>query len=585
MRTVSQSKVKRLFMYAWHFKYYLIGGLILLFLAVGFDLIGPFIISHILDYELPKIVGGEISDTVWKLVAVYLAVNLLSSITRYYSIVHLRNTASSVVKKMRNDIYANLQRLPISFFDDMPAGKIVSRITNDTEAVQNLYALVISDFLTAAVYLIAIYMTLFQVEKHFAAVCLLLLPVFYGIIRFYRSRAGEYNDIIRKKIGEINAMLNESIQGMRIIQVFRRQQSIREEFDAINRENYRQERKLLLLESTLSYNAVGVLKTVLFVGMIWHFGIRRIEGSEAVTVGIIYIFVEYITKIFNQVERIMDKLANLERSMAAADYIFELLDEKGEEVSSEQIPRPKGEVRFDRVSFAYKEDNYVLRDVSFHVKPGQTVGLVGHTGSGKSSVMNLLLRFYDPQEGQIQIDGEDIRTFGRQSLREHMGIVMQDPYLFTGTIESNIRLDNPKISREQAEQAMQTVGGERILKTLKDGMDEKVIEKGSTLSAGQRQLISFARALAHDPAILILDEATSSIDSETEQMIQQAMDVLKKGRTTFIVAHRLSTIRHADQILVLHQGEIVERGRHEELIAAGGRYYKMYRLQSANKGV
>lgn len=578
-----KERFRRLVSYAWNFKKYLIGGLFLLFLAVGFDLVGPFIVRHLFDRELPSIVNGGVSAPLWQWITLYLVVNFLSSLTRYYSIIQLKNTANSVVQKMRNDIYSNLQQLPISFFDQMPAGKIVSRITNDTEAIQNLYALVLSEFITGAVYLIAIYATLFRVEARFAAVCLLLLPIFYAIIRFYRSKASIYNDIIRRKIGEINAMLNESIQGMRMIQVFGRQQKIEAEFDEINEENYRQERKLLILESTLSHNGIGVFKTLIFVWMIYHFGTKSMESSASVTVGTIYIFVEYITKIFNQVNRIMDRLGNLERSVVAADHVFDLLDETGEEFSAGGTMKVSGQVEFEKVCFAYQEDHYVLRDVSFCVEPGQTVGLVGHTGSGKSSVMNLLLRFYDPQEGKIRIDGKDIREIGRQALRKQIGIVLQDPYLFTGSIDSNIRLNDENISKQQAVDALQTVGGEQILRSLKDGIDEKVIEKGSTLSSGQRQLISFARALAHDPAILILDEATASIDSETEQMIQRAMEVLKKGRTTFVIAHRLSTIRHADQILVLHKGQIVERGRHEDLIAAKGRYYNMYQLQSASR--
>lgn len=575
---------RRLAGYALSFRRPLFFGLFFLLLAVGLELIGPFIIGHILDHELPAMTRAVLPQKVIYLLAVYLITAALSAGARYYSLICLQTTANHVVRKMRNDLFQNLQRLAISFFDDRPAGKIVSRVTNDTEAVRNLYDLVLAQFLTSGVYLIAIYLTLFFVEAKFAAICLILLPLFYGIIRFYRRKAGEYNDAIRRKISEINAMLNESIQGMRIIQAFGRQQRIAEEFEAINEANYQEERKLLLLESILTHNIVNVIKIFLFAAMLYYFGMKSLRMGDAASIGMMYIFVEYITKIFNQISGIIDRMGNFERAVVASDHVFEMLDEQGEDISDADIDRFAGKVDFENVSFAYKENHYVLRNVDFHAEQGQTIGLVGHTGSGKSSVMNLLLRFYDPQQGRILIDGKDIRGIGKQSLRKHMGIVLQDPYLFTGTIMSNITLNDPSITREKAEQALLAVGGSRVLRGLENGLDEKVIEKGNTLSSGQRQLISFARALAYDPSILILDEATSSIDSETEQIIRDAMEVLQKGRTTFIIAHRLSTIKNADQILVLHKGKIVERGRHDELIALKGRYYRMYQLQSRTEG-
>ena len=304
--------------------------------------------------------------------------------------------------------------------------------------------------------------------------------------------------------------------------------------------------------------------------------------SEAVSAGTLYAFVDYIIRLFNPITNLVNQFSQLERSLVAGTRVFELLDQPGEEVSKERVQRYKGNVVFDHVSFAYKNDDYVLKNIHFEAKEGETIALVGHTGSGKSSIMNLLFRFYDPQKGRIIIDGQDITKLPRQAIREHMGIVLQDPYLFTGTIASNVSLNDARISREMVENALEAVGGDRVLSKFEKGIDEPVIEKGSTLSSGQRQLISFARALAFDPAILILDEATSNIDSETEEIIQHAMDVLKKGRTTFIIAHRLSTIKNADKILVLDRGEIVEQGNHDELVALGGKYELMYRLQSGS---
>ncbi|MDP4164906.1 MAG: ATP-binding cassette domain-containing protein, partial [Bacillota bacterium] len=276
---------------------------------------------------------------------------------------------------------------------------------------------------------------------------------------------------------------------------------------------------------------------------------------------------------------IVNQLANLESALVAGERVFELMNEPGEDVSSEQIPRYNGNVSFNKVSFGYKEDDYVLKDIDFEAKHGETIALVGHTGSGKSSIMNLLFRFYDNQKGKVMIDGKEISSLPRQTVRKHMGIVLQDPYLFTGTIASNVSLNDSSISREKIEKALDDVGANKVFKNLENGYDEPVIEKGSTLSSGQRQLISFARALAFDPAILILDEATSSIDTETETIIQEAMDILKQGRTTFIIAHRLSTIRNADQILVLDRGKIVEKGNHEQLMELKGKYFQMYELQ------
>jgi len=309
----------------------------------------------------------------------------------------------------------------------------------------------------------------------------------------------------------------------------------------------------------------------MFTVFIFYFGTQSFTATQVVSAGTLYAFVDYLTKLFNPITNIVNQFSQLERSLIAGKRVFEVLDTDGEPVSEKSLQRYKGNVVFEDVSFAYKDNEYVLKNLSFEAHQGETIALVGHTGSGKSSIMNLLFRFYDPSKGKITIDGIDITSVPRQTMREHMGIVLQDPYLFTGTIASNVGLNNPNISSEKIEASLNAVGGERVLSNLPNGYDEPVIEKGSTLSSGQRQLISFARALAFDPAILILDEATSNIDTETEEIIQHAMDVLKKGRTTFIIAHR---------ILVLDRGQIIENGTHDELLALGGIYNKMYQMQA-----
>jgi len=481
---------------------------------------------------------------------------------------------------MRNELYAHIQTLPIRYFDDLPAGKVVARITNDTEAIRNLYVTVVSQFAISGMYMIGIFVALFYLDPKMGAITLFIVPILYIWMKTYRKFASKVNHIIRGKVSDMNAMINESINGMTIIQAFRREKQIDGEFAKLNDEHYSYQNKLLNVEAATSHNLVDMMRSLTFVFFIWYFGGASIETESIVSVGMLYAFVDYITRLFNPITGVVNQFARLEHSLVAADRVFKLLDRKGEPVSDEKIERYEGNVKFDEVWFAYKDDEYVLKDISFEAKKGETVALVGHTGSGKSSIMNLLFRFYDTSKGTITIDGMDINKLPRQVIRAHMGIVLQDPYLFSGTVQSNITLNDARITSEKARQSLDAVGGDRVLKHLPNGIEEPVVEKGSTLSSGQRQLISFARALAFDPAILILDEATSNIDTETEEIIQHAMDVLKKGRTTFIIAHRLSTIKNADRILVLERGEIVESGSHDELLAFGGQYANMYKLQA-----
>jgi len=419
---------------------------------------------------------------------------------------------------------------------------------------------------------------LFLLDLRLGLVSLFIIPILVVWIVLYRKIATKYNTIIRSRLSEINAIINESIQGMSIIRIFRRQTQRREEFENLNDDYLKYQNKMLNLNAFTSHNLVNSLRSMSFVLVLFYFGFGSLGGTTFVSLGVLYAFVDVLGRMFHPITGMVNQLANLDSSMVSAGRLFTLMDEPGEPVTDGSMPRYKGNVVFKNVSFAYKKD-FVLRDISFEARSGQTVALVGHTGSGKSSIINLLFRFYDPQQGSITIDGQEVKAIPKQWLRSHMGIVLQDPYLFTGTIASNVSLGDERISRERVERALCEVGADKLLSHLPLGFDEPVVEKGSTLSAGQRQLISFARALSFDPAILILDEATSNIDTETESLIQEALEVLKKGRTTFIIAHRLSTIRSADQILVLHHGEIVERGNHDELMALGGRYFRMYQLQ------
>lgn len=519
--------------------------------------------------ELPGII---------KLVLYYFGCLLIAILMEFGKTYWLQSSANRVIQKLRTDVYAHIQRLPVHFFDNLPAGKVVSRVTNDTEAVKDLFIAVLSNFFSGIITMIGVYFALFLLDYRLGFICLFVMPAIVLWVVLYRKFATKYNTIIRSRLSDLNAIINESIQGMSIIRVFRRQKQTSEEFEALNEDYMKYQNKMLNLNALTTHNLVGVLRNLSFSLVLWYFGGSYLSGTGFITLGVLYAFVDVLGRLFQPINGMVNQLAALDSSMVSAGRVFKLMEEPGEPVTDGGMPRYKGNVEFNDVSFAYKKD-YVLKNISFSAKQGETVALVGHTGSGKSSIINLLFRFYDPQKGTIRIDGQEVKTLPKQWIRQHMGIVLQDPYLFTGTIASNVSLGDERISRETVEKALKDVGADRILAHLPKGIDEPVVEKGSTLSAGERQLISFARALAFDPAILILDEATANIDTETESLIQAALEVLKKGRTTFIIAHRLSTIRSADQILVLHRGEIVERGTHDELLARGGRYYQMYRLQ------
>ncbi|PZM64729.1 ABC transporter ATP-binding protein [Paenibacillus dendritiformis] len=535
----------------------------------------PMSLSQLLTFYKPEIVS------IIQNMALYVGLLLVSVVASYGQIMGLQTAANRVIRKLRGDVYAHVQRLPIPYFDNLPAGKVVSRVTNDTESVKDLFLSVLESFTSGIITITGIYVALFILDMKLALICMFILPLIYLWIVLYRKFATKYNKVIRSRLSSINAMINESIQGIPVIRSFRRQKDTMNEFEELNEEYLSYQNKMLNLNAFTSHNLVNVLRNIAFAVVLWFFGGASLSASGVITLGVLYAFADLLNRLFQPITGMVNQLANLDSSLVSAGRVFELMDEPGEPLDEGSMPRYKGHVEFDRVSFAYKED-YVLRDISFEAKPGQTVALVGHTGSGKSSIMNLLFRFYDPQRGEIRIDGTPTTSVPKQWIREHMGIVLQDPYLFTGTIASNVSLNDPRITRQKVEQALNAVGADRVLKHLPQGIDEPVIEKGSTLSAGQRQLISFARALAFEPAILILDEATANIDTETEALIQEALEVLKRGRTTFIIAHRLSTIRSADLILVLHRGEIVEQGTHDELMRLKGRYYKMYQLQQGS---
>jgi len=505
----------------------------------------------------------------------YFALLLVVSLFAYGKQFFLQKASNKIIQIMREDVFSHIQTLPIRYFDHLPAGKIVSRVTNDTEAIRELYVTVLATFVSSFIYIIGIFIALFLLDMKLALLCLIIVPILIVWAVVYRKYASVYNHKMRSRLSDINGTVNESIQGMPIIQAFRQERAIKKEFEELNEDYFKYQNKILNLNAATSHNLVGVLRNIAFTAVIWYFGGASLSAAGIISLGILYAFVDYLTRLFSPITNMVNQLANLEQARVASERVFELLDEKGEVVEEERIPRLNGNVRFDDVSFSYNGKDEVLKHISFEAKKGETVALVGHTGSGKSSIMNVLFQFYEFQKGKLTIDGRDVKEIPKQALREHMGIVLQDPFLFSGTVASNVSLEHPKISKARIVKALHDVGAERFANNI----EEEITEKGSTLSTGERQLISFARALAFDPAILVLDEATSSIDTETEAMIQGALEVVKKGRTTFIIAHRLSTIKSADQIIVLDRGTILEKGSHEELMQKKGRYYEMYKTQ------
>jgi len=535
----------------------------------------PMSISEVLPFFMTELNG------VLRLSVFYFGLIIISAIFSYGQRYYLQYAANRIIRNIRTQAFAQIHRLPIRYFDNLPAGKVVSRITNDTETIRDLYVNVLANVFSGVVTMAGIFGMLFLLDVRLALISLFIIPLLGLWVYIYRKFARRYNRVIRSEVSEMNGMINESIQGMSLIQAFRKEDQVFQEFEQHNTRHFNFRNKMLNLNTLTGFNLIGVVRNLAMIAMVWYFGGVRLSGVEGViTVGVLYAFVDYLNRLFQPVVNIINQLPNLETAIVSAERVFVLMDEEGEDVSEQQIPRYKGDVEFRDVWFAYKDNDYVLKGINFAAKQGQTVALVGHTGSGKSSIINLLFRFYDVHKGSITIDGVDTRDIPRQAMREHMGIVLQDPFLFTGTIMSNVTLGDPSITREQVEQALKEVGAERMLKRLPRGLDEPVNENGGTLSAGERQLISFARALVFNPAILILDEATSNIDTETEAIIQDALEVVKKGRTTFVIAHRLSTIKNADLILVLDRGEIVERGNHDQLMEKRGRYYQMYQLQS-----
>ncbi|MFB8623312.1 ABC transporter ATP-binding protein [Enterococcus casseliflavus] len=577
------STIKRLLTYLSYYKKQFTVGAILLLLAAALELTSPLIAKQLIDRVMTPAVDSRNLNTMLliQLLAGYLLVNLIGSLFRYISLLQLRKMSNSIVKKMRDQLFDHMHKLPVSYFDQIPAGKVVARITNDTEVLRsNFYVIVISNLLSNIIQIIGAFIALFLLNRTLGAAMLILIPILGIWQHFYTKYASRYNLAMREYISQISGQLNEFVQGMAIIQAFQRENQLQKEFNETVEKWFKTGRKYLLLDSSIAWGLGNLLRNSTILILITTLAAFFLDGRLAISAGLLYAFIDYINRLYDPIEGLVQTITNVQQSLAAGQRVFEFADQPVEKQQSEQLTVTNGDVSFQQVTFGYDPEQAILHNINFDVAAGETIALVGHTGSGKSSILNLLFRFYDPQHGKIVVDGQVIADFDRHSLRNSMAIVMQDPYLFTGTIASNIGMNDPTITEAMIIDALKQVGADYLLSRYEKSIHHPVVEKGNEFSSGERQLISFARALVFDPKILILDEATSHVDTETESIIQKAMTVLQKGRTTFMIAHRLSTIKQADQILVLDQGKIVERGTHASLVQGQGIYQQMYQMQA-----
>lgn len=582
MAEKKRSDLRRLLSYMRPYKGLLALAFLFLVGATVTEMMVPFLIKQFLDEHL--VPGNFEQSALVTLFVVYIIAHLLKVLFTYLDLLYFQNIAFKIVQDMRVEVYEHVQKLSLSFFDRTPIGTLVSRITNDTEAIKDFYVSVLSTFVKNVVFLVGILVAMFLLDVKLALFSLILIPVMFAIMVLYQRKSAAFYLEVRNQLSILNAKLNESIQGMNIVQVFRQEKRMRKEFEEVNNKHFSAGRRTLKLDALLLRPATDLVHIVAIALVLGLFGIDALKSP--VEVGVLYAFVNYIHRFFQPVNEMMMKLSFFQQALVSSSRVFHLMDDKDlapVQMGSEQPRVANGEIQFKDVTFSYDGKRDVLKNVSFHVKPGQTVAFVGHTGSGKSTIMNLLMRFYNIKSGNIVIDGVDLEKFEEQEIRKKIGLVLQDAFLFAGNVKQNIRMYNEEITDEEIEEAAKFVQANTFIEKLPEQYDTEVVERGAAFSSGQRQLIAFARTIATNPKVLVLDEATANIDTETEEAIQTALQQMRKGRTTIAIAHRLSTIQDADQIFVMHEGEIVESGTHQELLSKQGLYYNMYLLQ--NKGI
>lgn len=565
---------KRLMSYLKPYKWLTALALGLLLLTTVIKSLIPLIASHFIDHFLT-----DLNQTAMLILVGYYLMYVLQTIIQYLGNLFFARVSYSIVRDIRHDAFANMERLGMSYFDKTPAGSIVSRITNDTEAISDMFSGILSSFISAVFVFAVTLVTMLKLNAVLTGWVALFLPFIFILVNLYRKKSVKVIEKTRALLSDINSKLSESIEGIRIVQAFGQEKRLKDEFEVINAEHVDYANRSMQLDSLFLRPAMSLLKLLAYAILMAYFGFRGMKLG--ISAGLMYAFIQYVNRLFDPLIEVTQNFSTLQTSMVSAGRVFDLIDETGYEPNQENSGAEvqEGNIEFKNVSFSYDGKHQILDNISFKVKKGETIAFVGSTGSGKSSIINVFMRFYEFQSGQVLLDGVDIRQYSQEELRKNVGLVLQDPFLYHGTIKSNIKMYQD-ITDEDVQAAAEFVDADQFIQKLPDKYDSPVSERGSSFSTGQRQLLAFARTVASQPKVLILDEATANIDSETEGIVQHSLEKMRQGRTTIAIAHRLSTIQDANCIYVLDKGRIIESGTHDGLLAKQGTYYKMYQLQA-----
>ena len=567
--------MKRLLSYIKPYRKYVIFAILLNIVVAALGPLRPYLTKVAVD----KYIANSDYHGLFIISLILFGSLILQSVIQYFLTYYTQYLGQKTLYDLRTQLFQHIQKLALRFFDRTPIGRIVTRATNDVEALSELFSSGIVMVFSDIFIILWILGFMFFMDVKLSLVTLSVFPVLiYGTFLFRKKARESYRDV-RLHLARLNSYMQEHITGINVVQIFRKEKDELKRFSVIN-SDYRGANIKSVFYYALFYPGVELLSSIAIGLIIWYGGGEIIQGS--LTIGVIFAFLQFTEMFFRPIRDLSEKYNIMQTAMASSERIFKLLDNQTFVKNPEnpvKLDKVKGEIEFKDVCFAYNDEDYVLKNISFKIRPGETIAIVGHTGAGKTSIINILSRFYDIQKGNILLDGIDIKTIDKRELRKYISIVLQDVFLFSGTIKSNINMNNDDIPFEKVIEAARMVGADKFIDLLPAKYDEEVKERGSTLSVGQKQLISFARALAYDPKILVLDEATSSVDTETEILIQRAIEKLLVGRTAIVIAHRLSTIQSADKIIVMHKGEIRETGNHQELLAKRGIYYKLYQLQ------